>query len=194
MIRLGVFGGSFNPPHLGHLLVAELAREELGLDRVLWMPAHVAPLKSAPEIAPTDRLRMVEIAVAGNPAFGVSRVELDRGGVSYTVETLAHLHDSEDAELVLILGSDSLASFASWREPEQILSLATLAVYPRPGYPVEVVSADLRRVVKVLETPLVELSSTSIRERCRDGKTIRHMVPSGVLDYIVSNKLYGHGG
>lgn len=192
-MRLGVFGGSFNPPHLGHLLVAEQAREALTLDRILWMPASTSPLKSAPNASPQDRLRMVEIAVAGNPSFQVSKVELERGGLSYTVDTLQHLRDTQSSELVLIIGADSLMSFGKWREPERILSMATVVVYPRPGYPIDALSPELKRVVTLLETPLVDISSTSIRERCRDGRSVRYMVQPGVLDYITGNKLYVHG-
>lgn len=189
-MRLGVFGGSFNPPHLGHLVVAELAREALDLDRVLWIPNNTPPHKTPSNVDGHHRLRMVKTAVEQNDHFFVSSAEMDRGGVSYTVDTLEDLAREGSNELLLIVGADGLAAFESWYRPRRILELATLAVYPRMGYETE--SGKNRFVEDVirLEAPIVEVSSFVLRERLGAGETVRYLVPDGVLRYIRENNLY----
>lgn len=193
--RRGVFGGSFNPPHVGHLAVAEAAADALGLDRVLWVPAATPPHKQAdPTLASAaDRLAMTARAVAGNDRFAVSDLEIARAGVSYTVDTLRALRaDDPDAQFWLILGGDSLAAFDTWREPEAIVGLARLAVYARPGAPARV-PERWRAAVDVVDAPTLDLSSTQLRARIADGRTVRYLVPDAVRDYVAERGLYAPG-
>lgn len=190
-MRVGIFGGSFNPPHLGHLVVAEQALEVLGLDRVIWIPSNTPPHKTPSKVDGTHRLRMVEIAVEGNERFEVSTAELDRGGVSYTVDTLEALSSDESTELFLIVGADGLAAFESWYRPKRILELATLVVYPRKGHEVESRQSSFFERAVWLDTPVIEVSSSALRARLGEGKTVRYLIPEGVLRYIRDNALYG---
>jgi nicotinate-nucleotide adenylyltransferase len=189
-MRVGIFGGTFNPPHVGHLVVAERAREALNLDEVLWIPNRTPPHKAEHDMDPVHRLRMVEIAISGNPAFGVSEIELDRSGKSYTIDTLKRLRDDLEAELILIVGMDSLASFPSWRNPEDIMGIASLATYPRASYAFDSVDPRVRARVTVVDAPVLDISSTDIRLRLSRGESVRYLVPPAVLDYILTNKLY----
>ena len=194
MPSLALFGGSFNPPHVGHLAVAEACAEGAALDRVLWTPAATPPHKQRhPALASAaDRLALVQAAVAGNGRFEASDVEVERGGTSYTVDTLRALAERHPgADLALILGADSLAGFASWREPRAILALARLVVYGRPGAdPGDVPGWVTDRVTRV-EGPLIDLSSTEIRARIRAGRTVRYLVPDAVRAEIAARGLYG---
>ncbi len=189
-MRLGVFGGSFNPPHLAHLIVADFFREELKLDRVLWIPARNPPHKQSEQILSAEhRVEMTRLAVSGNSAFEVSDVELRRGGVSFTLETLLQLGrdlEKED-ELFLLVGSDSYEDFETWHQPDAIVSLASLVVYPRGAREVEV---HPRFPATVVDAPVVDISGTIIRERCRQGRSIRYLVSERVRDYIESHGLY----
>ena len=194
----GVFGGSFNPPHVGHLAVAEACAEAAGLDRVVWVPAATPPHKQeAPDLAPAGvRLRMVEAAVAGNDRFRVSDVEIARGDVSYTVDTLRQLHADGAGPLALILGSDSLAGFVGWREPEAIVELARLVVYRRPGDGVvpDALPAWLAAVVTWVDGPLLEISSTELRRRIAAGRTVRYLVPDAAREVVAAEGLYTAAG
>ena len=195
-MRLGLFGGSFNPPHVGHLAVAEACAEGAGLDRVVWVPAATPPHKQGrADVAPAaDRLALVRAAVAGNARFGVSDAEVERAGVSYTVDTVRAVAERHPgADLALVLGGDSLAGFASWREPRAILDLARLVVYGRPGAdPGAVPPWVLDRVTRV-EGPLVDLSSTELRARIGAGRTVRYLVPDAVRAEIAARGLYRGG-
>lgn len=185
--RAGLFGGSFNPPHVAHLAVAQACADQLGLDRVVWMPAATPPHKpSGPDLAtPADRIAMVRLATAGNPRFAVSTHEIDRAGVSYTVDTLHALHAAHpDTTWTLLLGGDSLAAFSTWREPEEIAALADLAVYARPG------SDPTDERAAVIEAPALDLSSTQVRGMVRAGRSIRYLVPDAVAVYIADHGLY----
>lgn len=190
--RVGLFGGSFSPPHVGHLAVAEGAREEAALDRVLWMPAATPPHKRDDELpAAEHRLAMTRLATEGHPAFAVSDLELHRAGVSYTVDTLRTLRaDHPEAEFLLLLGGDSLAQFHTWREPEAILGLAALLVYPRPGFDLSAVNAAVRDRTMPLDRPLLDLSSTTVRGLLRAGRSARYLVPDAVLTYADEHNLY----
>lgn len=189
----GVFGGSFNPPHVGHLAVAEACAEAAGLDHVLFVPAATPPHKrDDPSLAPAAaRLAMVEAAVAGNPRFEASDLEIARGDVSYTVDTLRQL-ENDHAPLALILGGDSLAGFPTWREPEAIAALARLIVFRRPGDGVDLgaLPAWLAERVTVVEGPLLDLSSTELRARIAAGRTVRYLVPDAVRAVIDRLGLY----
>lgn len=189
---IGIFGGTFDPIHTGHLILAERAREELDLDAILFMPAHVPPHKvNGRKIASGEaRLEMIRLAIRSNPAFHVTEIELQREGVSYTVDSLEDIHRSApDARLVLLMGSDNARDFTSWRRPERILELATVGVWERPGsyYWPEVYHDYIPRKVS---SPLLEISSTEIRNRVAAGRSIRYMTPDSVRDYIEQHGIY----
>lgn len=193
-MRIGVFGGTFDPPHVGHLLVSADALERLGLDRLVLIPAATQPLKTG-EIAATasQRLAMTRLAVGDDPRFEVDPVEIERGGLSYMVDTLEALALRwAGAELFLLAGSDVLTTFHRWREPERIRRLATLAVLTRggtderhPGLQTFPGGAPL-----FVATRRVDVSSTEIRARVRAGQSIRGFVPEAVADFIRSAGLY----
>lgn len=192
-MRLAIFGGSFDPPHVGHLLAAEDAFDQLTLDRIILVPAATQPLKIGRAAATAEqRLAMVKLLVAGDPRFDVSAVEVDRAGLSFTVDTLeAFAVMYPDAERFLLVGGDVLATFAQWREPERILRLARPVVLEREGdhpttLPAVPGAADLLR----LPTRRVDVSSTEIRERVRAGKPIRGFVTESVAAYIARDGLY----
>jgi nicotinate-nucleotide adenylyltransferase len=189
--RLGVLGGTFDPPHQGHLAFAEWARSELGLDRVLFVPSSAPPHKRAAALSPArHRLAMTRLAVRGNPAFEVSALELRRRGPSYTVDTLRSLAARHPrARLHLLLGADMYATFRTWREPAEIARRATLVVALRPG------TARPRRPrrelgVTWLDNPPLEVSSTALRERARRGRSLRYLVPDAVARYVERHRLY----
>ena len=195
-MRLGVFGGSFDPPHVGHLLAASDAWEELGLDRLVFVPAAAQPLKEGRLVAPSaHRLAMVHLAVDGDPRFSVSADEIGRGGLSYTVDTLAGFAERYPAaERFFLVGADAFASLAHWREPERIARLARLAVLQRSGEAVAAPPAGVPASAVVrLHTRRVDVSSTEIRERVRAGRPIRGYVSEAVADYIATTGLYRQG-
>ena len=192
-----MFGGTFDPPHVGHLALAEWARERLALDRVVFVPAGRPPHKRGPRLSsPQHRLAMTRLAVRRNPAFEVSTVELETSGPSYTVDTLQRLREGEErAWWFLLLGSDSLEELHTWHEPQSILDLATLAVARRPSAATDGagpprLSGGLHGRVIELGNPLFEVSSTLVRRRARAGHTIRYLVPDSVAAYIVEHRLY----
>jgi nicotinate-nucleotide adenylyltransferase len=200
-MRLGLFGGTFDPVHYGHLLLAECCREQLALDQVWFMPAAVPPHKRAAAL--TDgmkRVDMLRLATGGQSAFVVSTMELDRGGISYTVDTLEALHaQMPQSEMFLLIGSDSLADLPSWREPERICELATPVVVRRAGGSpsdfaalATLVSADRLDAIraKAVEMPLVEFSASDIRRRVAAGASIRYRTPRAVEQYIAAEGLY----
>jgi nicotinate-nucleotide adenylyltransferase len=181
-VRVGVFGGEFDPPHLAHLAVARTARDQLALDRVLVVPAGSPPHREVSTTPAATRLRMAELAFAGERMIEVSPIEIDRGGTSHTLETLQVLAPLGD--LFLIMGADQLASFDSWREPGAIRDLATLVVAPRTGF----IAPDGGAVL--LEMAPVDLSSTGVRESLRTGGG-EDLVPAAVLALIRAQGLYG---
>jgi nicotinate-nucleotide adenylyltransferase len=186
-VRLGIFGGSFDPPHVGHLLVVTDAVEALQLDHLVFVPAAIQPLKSGqPVTAPHHRLAMVRLLTAGDPRFSVDPIEIDRDGLSYTVETLTTFAERHpEAERFFLVGTDVLASFGQWRDPERVLRLATLAVMQREGDRGRIPKGAVR-----VETRRVDVSSTEVRERVRTGHAIRGFVPEAVAAYIAEQRLY----
>ena len=183
-MRLGILGGSFDPIHHGHLIVAQVARETLGLDRVLLMVSASQPLKERHGVSATHRLRMTELAAEGIPGLGVDGREVARGGTSYTVDTLRELRaEHPGTELVLLLGSDAAAQLPQWREVEEVHRLARPVVFGRAGGPVP---DGLEEIV----VPAMELSSTVIRARAAAGLSLRGWVPERVADYISGLDLY----
>jgi nicotinate-nucleotide adenylyltransferase len=193
MSRTGVFGGTFDPPHLGHLIVAQDVVEELGLDRLLLVPAAQPPHKSDVAPAPAElRARMVEAAVAGHPRLGASRIELGRGGPSYTVETLEAIsRSSPGVELYLVIGADQLRAFATWRSPLEVVRLAQLVVMAREGVDPRAALPELDVEYRSVPVTRVDISSTEVRRRIAQGRSVRYWVPDGVLEIIEAEKLYG---
>ena len=187
-MRIGVFGGTFDPPHIGHLLAASDAYDALGLDRVLFIPAAGQPLKSAIMASPADRLAMVERLVAGDPRFAVDPIEIERGGLSFTVDTLRALHERWRPEgalaLVLLLGADAAATLPQWREPAEVAALAEVVVLSRTGGGTDAAAG------RTIDTRRVDVSSTEIRARVAAGKSIRGFVPEPVAAYIEGRRLY----
>ena len=189
---LGIYGGTFNPPHLGHLIVAETVRDQFGLDEVLWIPSGRPPHKDVQSLASAPhRLAMTQRAVEGNARFTVSDVEVTAERTSYTVDTLGTLQQRyPTATLHLILGGDSLRDFASWYRPETIVERARLAVYDRPGADRLAVPERFLRHAHFAEAPLLAISGTEIRARCQREASIRYLVPEGVRAYIREHRLY----
>lgn len=191
-MTIGVFGGSFNPPHVAHLALAQACTEGADLDTVLWMPTPDPPHKQDARLADAEhRLAMARLATSGNARFAVSGAEFRRPGPHYTVDTLRALRGAHsDANMALVIGGDSLASFASWREPEAILELARLVVYRRPGADLSGVSAEILARTTFVDGPAFDLSATEIRARLGAGQTVRYLVPDAVLDYAEARGLY----
>ena len=190
---LGIYGGTFNPPHLGHLIVAETVRDQFGLDEVLWIPSGRPPHKDVRDLASAPhRLAMTRRAVEGNERFTVSDVEVVCEQTSYTVDTLGELQRCyPGATLHLILGGDSLHHFATWHQPEVIVERARLAVYDRPGADRSDVPERFLQHARFAEAPPLAISGTEIRDRCQRGASIRYLVPEGVRAYIQDHRLYG---
>jgi nicotinate-nucleotide adenylyltransferase len=193
---IGVLGGTFDPIHIAHLAIAEEAREALGLNKVLFMPAAMPPHKvDRPVSDPAHRLAMLELAIADNPAFEASRIELDRSGPSYTVDTLETLV-AEPADPVLIMSAEAFRDLRTWRRPERILELARIAVVPRDGFP------DANRAflaehfpgfedrATFLAGPRLRLSASELRDRAANGRSLRYLVPDAVAAYIGDHALY----
>lgn len=195
-MRIGIMGGTFDPVHFGHLLIAEVARAEFSLDRVMWVPAGDPPHKEGQHTRTQEhRYAMVVLATATNPAFDVSRLELERTGPSYSLDTVLHFRDAyPGSELFFITGADAVLEILTWyRHPEVIRACRFIAV-TRPGY-------DLNRIhgvlppeyvsrISTLTAPGVDISSTAIRERVRTGDPIRYLVPEPVEAYIRKHRLY----
>jgi len=200
-MKIGIFGGSFDPIHYGHLLLAESAREQLSLDQVWFVPAAVAPHKQDRHATSArQRVEMLELAIAGNEFFRLSTIEIDRGGVSYTVDTLQTITDeTPGAELFLLMGADSLRDLLTWREPGRICELAVPVVSRREGSPDPDFSslAHLLSPARLLhlssfrlEMPIIEFSSTELRRRASTGRSLRYRTPRAVEEYIRAQGLY----
>lgn len=202
-MRIGVFGGTFDPIHSGHLVIAEDVRRELGLDEVLFVPAGQPWLKAERDVTEAaHRLEMAMLATALNPHFNVSTIELERPGPTYTVDTIAELKSgvAAGAELCFILGLDALAELPQWKDPERLVNMCRLVGVRRPGYE----KIDLRSLesavpgasewVMMVDTPLIDVSATDIRSRVSQGISIQGLVPQTVEDYIAQHGLYRRGG
>ena len=185
-MRIGIFGGSFDPIHHGHLILARAAREELGLDRIVFIPANMSPHKTDTRPATAeDRWNMVKLAIRGEDAFTASDVELRRPAPSYTVDTLRDFRaEQPDDEFVLLIGADNVAKFDTWREPQEIRRLAPIAVLDRAGNEAAHDWPVVRRQI--------DISSTDIRTRVTAGCSIRYLTPASVCDYITAQGLYRH--
>jgi nicotinate-nucleotide adenylyltransferase len=190
--HIGIFGGTFDPPHLGHLLVAMHVRERLGLERIILVPSATSPHKRDRSLtAPGQRLAMVRLSVAGVPDMEVSDIEVRRGGVSYSVDTLLALQrENPGAALTLLIGMDNLPDFGTWRDPEGILRVARVVVMTRPGYQAPGTSDAYARLMQLCPVPEIEIASRDIRRRVSEGKSIHWMVTPEVEHYISQHGLY----
>jgi nicotinate-nucleotide adenylyltransferase len=192
--RIGLFGGSFDPPHIAHVALAQEALTNLHLDEVRWIPAGQPWQKSRQLAAPTHREAMVRLAIEGEPRFVLDRCELQRRGASYTLDTVrelqAQLPDGESAEWVLLIGQDQYASLHTWRDWKELLSRVTVAVANRPGASVVVHPDVLRTPHRSVPLPMLNISSTQVREAVARGENINHLVPREVASYIARHGLY----
>lgn len=198
MPRIGILGGAFNPPHIGHLVAAQEALVQLELERVLFVPVGQAPHRELrPDPGAEARAALVEAAIAGDERFELSRIELEREGPSYTADTLRVLREQRpDDEFFLLLGGDQAATLESWHEPEQVLELATLVVFKRGSWSRNPIGIKLGRLrgaerVRYLEMPAIEVSSSLIRRRVGAGQPVRYLVPDAVAEAIEAQDLYG---
>ncbi len=194
--RIGVLGGTFDPIHYGHLAAAEEARAKLSLREVVFVVAGLPPHKLGEEITPAeDRYAMVELAISSNPHFSLSRIDMDRPGPSYTVDTIALLRQKWTEEIYFIMGMDSLMEIDTWHEPQRLIQLCRLVAVERPGY-----EPDLERLeetipgitarTEIIDMPEVDISSTDLQRRVREGLPIKYQVPPEVEEYIYKHRLY----
>lgn len=196
--RVGIFGGTFDPIHMGHMIVAETIMDEFALDRVVFIPAAEPPHKQGREISSAKhRYMMTLLATCSNPRFNVSDIELRRSGPSYSKDTLAELtkQHGSDNDFYFIVGADSIVSLHTWNRPDELLRMCHIVGASRPGCMPDMTEirqhfGELAEKIHCLETPELEISSTDIRQRVRDGKTIRYIVPDAVEQYIYKERLY----
>lgn len=200
--RIGIFGGTFDPIHVGHMVIAEQVREELWLERVVFVPGGIPPHKEASSVRANaeDRLAMVEAAVAGNERFSVDRVEVDAGRPMHTVDTVPILKErSPDGEWYFITGADEVANLLTWKDPDRLLEEVIMVAATRPGYDLATLGhlesrlRNFDRIVPV-ECTRVDISATNIRRRMLQGKSVRYMVPEGVYEIIEDRGLYEGDG
>ncbi len=194
MKKIGLFGGTFDPVHNGHLIIAEYLRDELELEEIWFIPAKIHPLKDNRHITSEEhRVQMLELAVADNPLFRVSRVELERDSVSYTIdtiETLLQQYAHLQPRFYFFIGMDNVNELYRWKRPEDILRKCQVVAFGRPGFtPIEEAKKFLP-LIKFVHVPLLEISSTFVRQRIRDGRSVRYLVPEPVLQYISEKQLY----
>jgi nicotinate-nucleotide adenylyltransferase len=185
---IGLLGGSFDPVHHGHLIVALVAAEALGLECLRFVPAREQPFKQGRHSAPAaDRAAMLALALAGAHAFTVERAELERAGPSYTVDTLRALREREpEVEFTLLLGADAAAELPAWHDASSLPKLARIVVFARPGSAVPAVPW----IARAIEVPAIDISATEIRRRVREGRSIRYWVPDAVAKYVTGHRLY----
>lgn len=190
--RIGIFGGTFNPPHTGHLIVAEHVREVLRLDKIFFVPSYISPHKQAGEEALAfHRLAMVRLAVRGNKFFDFADLEINQRGTSYTYKTVESFHQQfPTGTLFLMMGVDNFVDFRTWKKPEQIIARATVVAMTRPSYKVARTQQQFSDATKFVTVPDIQISSTEIRNRVKQGKAIRYLVPEKIEKYIVRHGLY----
>ncbi len=202
-MKIGIYGGSFNPPHIAHLIVAESIRDQFELDQILWIPSYIPPHKTHLRLADAGhRLTMTRLATSSNPAFDVSPLEIERKGTSFTIDTITTLKaDHPEHTFFLVIGEDSLREFMTWRDPEAIVALVDLLVYrrqenqqppspPAGQQPVPEAQLKFPSQIHFAEAPLLRISSVAIREHLKVGRSIRHLVPDAVYAYIMEHNLY----
>ena len=191
-MKICLFGGTFDPPHIGHLLIAQTVCEAEGFDKVVFIPANRSPNKKVATLQ-KDRVDMLELAVEGNPNFEISDLEIRRGGVSYTIDTLRAFKDElvdDNDEISYLIGSDSLLDFKNWKEPKEIIERSNVIVAIRPGFRPSDIPSWLLHGVHFANIPRFEISSSNIRKRWAEDKTIRYMVTLPVWEYINKHNLY----
>jgi nicotinate-nucleotide adenylyltransferase len=203
-LKLGIMGGTFDPIHTGHLVVAEMARQQFSLNKVIFVPAGIPPHKISKELAlPKDRFEMVRLAISDNPFFDVSQCEINKGKVTYTVETLSEFMSSypEGTVLYFIIGADSLLELKDWRDPSKLFDLSIILVYGRSGSEKELafeeaqsLKANYNARIEFVEGPVIDISSTMIREMIMNDMSVKYIVPDVVLEYIQRNSLYRENG
>ena len=193
-MKTGLFGGTFDPIHIGHLIVAETVRSNLGIDRMVFIPVSEPPHKPNKIINPyAVRFEMVKRAIEGYPRFEVSDAELRKGGISYTIDTITsfrHSKEYERDELYLLIGSDNFLELNSWKDPEKLLESVRTLVVQRPGFDIASVVSTYKNMVEFVQAPLIEISASEIRQRVHEGKSIRYWVPARVESFIQSEGLY----
>lgn len=198
--KIGVSGGTFNPIHMGHLMVAEMVRDSFGLDKVLFIPSGMPPHKNLGGVACAEhRFDMVQIAVASNPYFIESRIEIDRRGYTYTVDTLKNLREiyGNNTSLYYIIGADVLNDLLTWRSFEEVFKICEFIAVLRPGNDVQAFNNQMKYLkntycakIHFINTPQIDISSTEIRDRVKEGRSIKYLVPDAVEEYIKLNRLY----
>lgn len=203
---VGLFGGSFNPVHLGHLAIAEEVRTKYNLDKIVFVPAYIPPHKEADELASAqDRSIMLHLATVSNPCFGVSGIEIDRGGRSFSIDTIRYFHEKFDGktEIYFIIGADMLAGIAEWKNINEILKLCRFIAVSRPGFDIKRIfnqhflasgnfelASSLAENIILEESPMLDFSASDIRKRVREWKSIKYLVPEPVEQYIHNQKLF----
>lgn len=199
-MRIGILGGTFNPIHNGHLFIAETAREELGLNKVLFIPSSIPPHKFSMGIAKgTHRLKMIELAIAGNPFFEVSEIELNRQGITYTIDTLLELKSiyGEEVTLFFIIGADTLFDLVNWKNWNEVAKLCNFVIVNRLGFVKERQSEFAKELqekfatkIFQIESPNIDISSSEIRKRAEQGKSLKYLLNDSIIDYIKENRIY----
>jgi len=191
-MKIGIYGGTFNPPHVGHLITAESVREALALDRIIFIPSYISPHKQeGEEQSSHHRFTMTKMAIASNNRFDISRKEIEKGDTSYTIDTLKHLRKIYDnGSMYLIIGMDNYITFHLWKEPKQILEQSTVVVMNRPNYPQRINEIIGTTNVIFVDVPDIDVSSSNIRQRIKAGKSVKYLVPDEVERYIIDNGLY----
>jgi len=189
-----LFGGTFDPPHNGHIRIAASVREQLQIDTVLFIPAFIPPHKQRRSLSSTDdRLAMLELAIAGKTGFEISELETQRQGVSYSIDTIRAIKQARNLkrdELYFLIGADSLLELHLWKDPEKILTESRVLVAARPNFDLSRVRPDFRSKVEIIESPLMDISSSLIRARIKEGHSILELVPPAVAAYIIEQRLY----
>ncbi|MEH7093795.1 nicotinate-nucleotide adenylyltransferase [Neobacillus vireti] len=188
MKKVGILGGTFDPPHYGHLLIANEVLSALELDKIWFMPNHEPPHKKKPEsVKDEDRLRMLEVAIAGNSAFSIQPIELDRNGPSYTVDTMKLLNaEYPDHQFFFIIGADMIEYLPKWHDIDILINLVQFVGVERPSY-----SQQTDYPILYVDVPAIDVSSSMIRDRVKKGKSVRYLLPDPVIDYIEEKQLYG---
>jgi len=188
--KVCIIGGSFNPIHIGHLILANTVLEELNLDEMIFVPCYIQPLKGDKDFASsTHRLEMVKLAIQSNPQFTLSDIEINRKGKSYTVDTLKFFKKKYE-NLYFVIGADNIKDFHKWKEPDTILKIANLIVTNRGGINIQIPEKIRGKKIISCTIPQIEISSTMIREKIRNGQSIKYLVPEAVENYIIQNNLY----
>lgn len=188
-MRIGILGGTFNPVHIGHLILAEEALWKLKLDKIIFVPSYLPPHKEEEFLVDAEhRFKMVSLAIEGNNRFEVSRIEIDSKQMSYSIDTLKRLKEkaAPGTEFFFITGSDSLKELVSWKDIDEIFRLSKFIVAKRPGFPI----GEVPKGVQMVIISEIEVSSSEIRKRLKERRSIRYLVPEGVREYIENNKLY----